>query len=287
MRSISVPHWGHGRVLVGVHVPTIPLTCPRHGPACRPYSRRRVLDRPPVPRPPGNPVACSRSPTAAAPTTPTSRAWRTPCRRSGTPSTLGYRYLETDVHVTRDGVLLAFHDSVLDRVTDGTGRIADSDLRRGAARPDRRLRAVPTLAELLDEFPGARFNIDLKARRRGRAAGAVRRGARGRGTGSGRFVLAVAGCDGSAGSPAAGSRPRHRPAEVAAFRFAPRPGSPARLHARTTRAALQVPHQRGRLTIVTPGLVRRAHAGRRPRARLDRRRPRRDDGAARPSVSTA
>jgi glycerophosphoryl diester phosphodiesterase len=39
---------------------------------------------------------------------------------------LGYDYLETDVHVTSDGVLLAFHDAVLDRVTDATGRIADS-----------------------------------------------------------------------------------------------------------------------------------------------------------------
>ena len=38
---------------------------------------------------------------------------------------LGYTYLETDVHATSDGVLLAFHDDVLDRVTSSVGSIVE------------------------------------------------------------------------------------------------------------------------------------------------------------------
>ena len=37
---------------------------------------------------------------------------------------LGYRYLETDLHRTRDGVLVVFHDDTLDRTTDGSGAVA-------------------------------------------------------------------------------------------------------------------------------------------------------------------
>ena len=74
----------------------------------------------------------------------------------------GYRYLETDVHVTADGVLLAFHDEALDRVTDRMGLIRElpwSTVRE--ARVDGR-EPIPVFEELLLAFPEARFNIDPK-----------------------------------------------------------------------------------------------------------------------------
>ncbi len=75
---------------------------------------------------------------------------------------LGYRYLETDVHVTADGVLLAFHDDHLDRVTDRTGEIATLPHREVAeARVDGR-EPIPLLEDLLGSFPDTRINIDPK-----------------------------------------------------------------------------------------------------------------------------
>jgi glycerophosphoryl diester phosphodiesterase len=76
---------------------------------------------------------------------------------------LGYRYLETDVHATADGVLLAFHDPRLDRVTDRSGVVAElpyaevKEALIGGRDP------IPTLAELFVRFPQARFNIDAKS----------------------------------------------------------------------------------------------------------------------------
>ncbi len=75
---------------------------------------------------------------------------------------LGYRYLETDAHVTADGVLVAFHDDRLDRVTDRTGLIAElpwSDVQR--ARVDGR-EPIPLLEDLLGAWPDVRINIDPK-----------------------------------------------------------------------------------------------------------------------------
>ncbi|QKW05436.1 glycerophosphodiester phosphodiesterase [Streptomyces sp. NA04227] len=75
----------------------------------------------------------------------------------------GYRYMETDVHLTADGKLVAFHDTTLDRVTDGRGRIVDlpwSEIRQAkvAGREP-----VPLFEDLLEEFPEARWNVDVKA----------------------------------------------------------------------------------------------------------------------------
>ncbi|MET7676142.1 glycerophosphodiester phosphodiesterase [Streptomyces seoulensis] len=76
---------------------------------------------------------------------------------------LGYRYIETDVHLTKDGTLVAFHDDSLDRVTDGTGRIADLPWAEvGRARVGGR-EPVPLFAELLETFPEVRWNVDVKA----------------------------------------------------------------------------------------------------------------------------
>jgi glycerophosphoryl diester phosphodiesterase len=75
---------------------------------------------------------------------------------------LGYRYIETDVHVTADGVLLAFHDDALDRVTDRHGRIDAlpwSEVQ--LAKVDGK-EPIPLFEDLLGAFPDIRVNIDPK-----------------------------------------------------------------------------------------------------------------------------
>ena len=171
---------------------------------------------------------------------------------------LGYTYLETDVHVTSDGVLLAFHDTVLDRVTDRTGSIADTTYAQVQEASIGGRERVPTLAELFDAFPGARFNIDLKSEGSVEALAAFveerqawnrvlvgsfsrqRLGAFRRRTG-GRVATSA------------------HPLEVVAFVLSPS-GRLARWLTRGRPVALQVPHRQGRIVVVSRGLVRRAHA---------------------------
>ncbi len=75
---------------------------------------------------------------------------------------LGYRYLETDVRVTVDGVLIAFHDDILDLVTDRTGRVAElpwDEVRRARVQGE----PIALLEDVLGAWPEARVNIDAKA----------------------------------------------------------------------------------------------------------------------------
>lgn len=170
---------------------------------------------------------------------------------------LGYDSLETDVHATRDGVLLAFHDTALDRLTDRKGAIASlthaevlDALIGGSER-------VPALADVLDRFPRIRFNIDVKSD----AAVPL-------------LVELIADRD-AWDRVLVGSFSRRRlnhfrrltrgrvptsahPVEVVLFRMLPS----AWLADRLTRgrvACLQIPHRRGPMVVATAGLVRRAH----------------------------
>ncbi len=170
---------------------------------------------------------------------------------------LGYDYLETDVHVTRDGVLLAFHDTVLDRVTDRKGEIARLTYEEVRTAVIGGRAEIPTLAMLFDAFPDCRFNIDIKSE------GAVSCLAD--------FLNAREAWD----RVLVGSFSRRRlqrfrrlvrhpvptsatPVEVVLFRFLPS----ALLADRLTPdfAAFQIPHRHSALLVTTPGLVRRAHA---------------------------
>jgi glycerophosphoryl diester phosphodiesterase len=84
-------------------------------------------------------------------------------RAFATAVALGYRYLETDVHASRDGEVFAFHDPHLHRVTDVRGDIGDLDASQVLAARVGRTETIPTMRELFEAFPDARFNIDVKA----------------------------------------------------------------------------------------------------------------------------
>ena len=73
---------------------------------------------------------------------------------------LGYIYIETDVHATRDGILLAFHDDDLSRTCGRPGLISElnyddvKNARVNGTEP------IPLLEELITTWPHAHINID-------------------------------------------------------------------------------------------------------------------------------
>jgi glycerophosphoryl diester phosphodiesterase len=171
---------------------------------------------------------------------------------------LGYTYLETDVHATKDGVLLAFHDEILDRVTDQSGAIAELTYAQVVGARIAGQHHLPTMAELLEALPEALFNIDLKSDAAvvplvhlldetqawdrvlvgGFSWSRIRRFRR---LTKGRVATSAA------------------PMEVALVRLLPS-AHLTRLLLGGKLQAVQIPVKQGHLTVLTRGLLRRAHA---------------------------
>ena len=163
---------------------------------------------------------------------------------------LGYTDLEPDVHVTTDGVVVAFHDDDLARTCGRPGRISDLPWAEvAAARVDGR-EPIARLDELLGAWPQARFNIDCKTDQAAMPlAGVLER------TGVLDRVCVASFSDRRT------ARLRRRlgpglctsagPAELAALRL--------RVPWRRRSPAAQVPVRARRVTIVEPPFVERAH----------------------------
>lgn len=172
---------------------------------------------------------------------------------------VGAAYLETDVHLSADGVAVLAHDPTLDRVAGRRDTVASL--------PMEELRHVDlggghgygTLEELLHAFPDARLNIDVKtdaavpatieAIRRAGAADRVLltsfSDARRR-----RLVAALPDVATSAGR-----------ASVLRARAASGTRSPALMRRATAGlGALQIPERVGRMVLLSPALIAAAHA---------------------------
>jgi glycerophosphoryl diester phosphodiesterase len=181
---------------------------------------------------------------------------------------LGFRYLETDVHATADGILLAFHDDELDRVTDGAGVVARlpwaevSRARVAGSEP------IVRFDELLEAWPDLRINVEpkhddavlplIRAIREHRAVDRVCVGA---------FVdgrlAAIRDAFGEAICTSLGPR------EVVALRVASWGGPLGRSAIRSLRRRIrgqcvQVPLRSGRVGLVDRTLLAAAHAARLP-----------------------
>ncbi|MEN2743738.1 glycerophosphodiester phosphodiesterase family protein [Sinomonas halotolerans] len=172
---------------------------------------------------------------------------------------LGFTHLETDLRTTADGVLVALHDEHLDRVADRGGAVGRLSWSEVSVARIGGVERVPRFEEVVEELPDAFVNVDVKS------AGAVVQCAQviesmrlhdrilvtsfsevRRRAVLARLSRPVASSAGMRGS--------------AAFRLL---GSalPDRTLRRLLRDVdcLQVPEHAGRLRVVTPGSVARAH----------------------------
>lgn len=194
----------------------------------------------------------------------TAHAWENTLAAFAAALDLGLTHLETDVRATSDGVAVLLHDPDLARTAGRAVPVsALTWAELGDVRVAGRLR-VPRVEEVLDAFPEAVLNIDVKDARAVRPlADAVRSadaqdrtvvaafdGRRARAVQH--LVPGVARSAGMAGS--AGAR-----LAAALERLSPALGR--RLLARAAHGAdaLQLPERAGRLTVVTPRLLDLAH----------------------------
>jgi glycerophosphoryl diester phosphodiesterase len=169
---------------------------------------------------------------------------------------MGYRYLETDVRASSDGVVYAIHDEALDRLTGTPDPVASLDAEAlDLQRLDQR-EPFARLEALYEAFPDARLNIDVKSDEVVEHACAV--------------VEACAAADRTclaSFSHARLTRIRRRlPAvstsassrEVALVKLLPL--ALLRRLGRPPYICLQVPVDRGPIQVVTKSFVRKAHA---------------------------
>jgi glycerophosphoryl diester phosphodiesterase len=76
---------------------------------------------------------------------------------------LGFHYIETDVQVTSDGVLMAFHDSNLKRTCGIDRKIGEMTFKEVSNARVHGVAPIPKLEDLLGEWPDVRVNIDCKS----------------------------------------------------------------------------------------------------------------------------
>lgn len=163
---------------------------------------------------------------------------------------LGYRYIETDVQVTSDGVLVAFHDDDLQRTCGRDGRISRLTWAEvGTALVDGRA-PIPLLDDLLSAWPDVRVNIDCKSDAAVDAlvAALIRHDALHRvcvGAFDDRRLRRLRHALGDRLCTSLG------PVAVASMRFGPRP--------RPKGLAAQVPVRQGPLTVTNADFVERCH----------------------------
>lgn len=173
----------------------------------------------------------------------------------------GVDYVESDCHLTADGVVVLFHDDDLSRVT-------------GDPRPVASVRALEleelmsarggllTLAQALEAFPAVRWNLDVKAPGAAEPVGRLV-------AGHGERVLLTSFSDerrraalASADAAGRGIRPATSAGSETIRRLVA--ALALRSRRRVTRAlegvdALQVPEHQRRLRIVTPRFISAAH----------------------------